>query len=89
MWPTITTLIVLFILGLSINKIIVKSKAAQITNLKSLGTSICFLSIAVINLLAYWFDILGIFSMAMTVLLLVAGAYFTRYLETEDTKYSR
>ena len=83
MWPAILTLLVLVILGLSINKIIIKRKEAQITNLKSLGTSICFLLIAVVNLLAYWFDFLGVFSMAMTVALLIIGAYFTRYLQTD------
>ena len=83
MWPAILTLLVLVILGLSINKIIIKRKEAQITNLKSLGTSICFLLIAVVNLLSYWFDFLGIVSMALTILLLVIGAYFTRYLRGE------
>lgn len=89
MWPVIATLLVLLILGLSVNKIIVKRKEAQITNPKSLGTSICFLLIAVVNLLAYWFHFIGIISMSLTVLLLILGAYFTRYLKADNETYSR
>lgn len=82
-WPIGLTLLVLVLLGVSINKIIVKRKEEQVTDLKSLGTSICFLLIAIVNVLAYWFNFLGVFSMALTVLLLVIGAYFTRYLQKE------
>lgn len=83
MWPTISTLLMVLAFGFSINKIIIKRKEAAITGWKTLGTSICFFLIAAINLLAYWFDFMGIFSMALTVLLLMAGAYFTRYLPDE------
>lgn len=83
MWPTIATLIVLFILLLLVKKISRKRKQAQITDPKSLGTSICFLLIAVVNLFAYWFNFIGIVSMSLTVLLLVIGAYFIRYLQAD------
>ncbi|MBT2571105.1 hypothetical protein [Planococcus sp. ISL-110] len=88
MWPTIATLLVLLILGLSINKIIVKTKKTPITDPKSLVTSICFLLIGVINLAGYWFGFLGIASMALTVALLITGAYFTRYLPADNTRQS-
>lgn len=83
MWPTIATLIVLFILLLLVKKISRKRKQAQITDPKSLGTSICFLLIAMVNLFAYWFNFIGIVSMSLTMLLLVIGAYFTRYLQAD------
>ncbi|MBD8014477.1 MULTISPECIES: hypothetical protein [Planococcus] len=80
MWPTIFTLLILIAFGFSIKKIITKRKAASITGWKSLGTSLCFFLIAAINLLAYWFDLIGIISLSLTILLLIIGAYFTRYL---------
>ncbi|MDN3436704.1 hypothetical protein QMA04_01310 [Planococcus sp. APC 3900] len=83
MWPTIFTIVTLIVFGFSIKKIIAKRKEAFITGWKSLGTSICFFLIAAINLLAYWFDFSGIISLFLTILLLAAGAYFTRYLPDE------
>lgn len=80
MWPTIFTLLMLIAFGFSIKKIITKRKEASITGWKSLGTSLCFFLIAAINLLAYWFDFIGIISLSLTILLLIIGAYFTRYL---------
>lgn len=83
MWPTICTLLMLIAFGFSIKKIITKRKEASITGWKSLGTSICFFLIAAINLLAYWLDFIGIISLALTILLLITGAYFSRYLQTD------
>lgn len=80
MWPTIFTLLMLIAFGFSIKKIITKRKEASIIGWKSLGTSLCFFLIAAINLLAYWFDLIGIISLSLTILLLIIGAYFTRYL---------
>ena len=80
MWPAILTLLMVIALGFSIKKIIAKRKEASITGWKTLGTSICFFLIAIVNLLAYWVDFIGIISMSLTTLLLVVGAYFTRYL---------
>ncbi|WP_223636497.1 hypothetical protein [Planococcus sp. 4-30] len=89
MWPAILTALVLIALGVSINKIIRKRKASSATDLKSLGTSICFFLIAIVNILAYWFDIIGIISMSLTILLLITGAYFSRYLQTDHETYPR
>lgn len=80
MWPTIATVLLLIIIGFAVNKIFVKMKEAPDTNPKSLVTSICFLLIGVVNLAGYWLGFLGIVSMALTVALLITGAYFTRYL---------
>ena len=89
MWPVILTALLLIALGFSVNKVIRKRKEASITDLKSLGTSICFFLIAIVNLLAYWFDFIGIISMFLTTLLLITGAYFSRYLQTDNETYPR
>jgi glucose uptake protein GlcU len=39
---------------------------------------------AVINLLAYWFDFLGIISGSITIILLIMGAYFTKYIPVAE-----
>lgn len=83
MWPTIFTLLAVIVFGFSIKKIITKRKEESITGWKPFGTSICFFLIAAINLLAYWFDFIGIISLALTILLLITGAYFSRYLQTD------
>ncbi|MDL4842361.1 hypothetical protein [Aquibacillus rhizosphaerae] len=47
--------------------------------MKSALSPICLYLIAITNLLAYWFDFMGIVSWSMTIILLMLGAYFTRY----------
>ncbi|MGH2316332.1 hypothetical protein ACRC6Q_01125 [Planococcus sp. SE5232] len=89
MWPTIATVFLLIAIGFAVNKIIKKRKESSAADLKSLGTSICFFLIAIVNLLAYWFDIIGIISMSLTILLLITGAYFSRYLQTDHETYPR
>ncbi|RIW27663.1 hypothetical protein D3H55_22695 [Bacillus salacetis] len=63
-----------------------KRKAAGITGFKTALTSICFYLIAVVNLLAFWFDFIGLISWALTLILLIAGAYFTKYLPPQQTE---
>ncbi|WP_298831149.1 hypothetical protein [uncultured Planococcus sp.] len=89
MWPTIATVFLLIAIGFAVNKIIKKRKESSITDLKSLGTSICFFLIAIVNILAYWFDFIGIISMSLTILLLITGAYCSRYLQTDHETYPR
>ncbi|WP_142828573.1 hypothetical protein [Planococcus soli] len=89
MWPTIATLLLLIIIGFAVNKIFRKMKETPSTDPKSLATSICFLLIGVANLAGYWLGFLGITSMTLTVALLITGAYFTRYLQADNTKYLR
>lgn len=64
----------------SIVSLIYKRKKAGITGFKTALTSICFYLIAVTNLVAYWFDSIGLISWTITVILLVLGAYFTKYM---------
>ena len=89
MWPIILTALLLIALGFSVSKVIRKRKESSITDLKSLGSSICFFLIAIVNILAYWFDFIGIISMSLTTLLLITGAYFSRYLQTDHETYPR
>lgn len=88
MWPTIATVLLLILIGFAVNKNVMKMKEAPSTDPKSLVTSICFLLIGVVNLAGYWLGFLGVVSMALTVALLITGAYFTRYLQAENTRHS-
>lgn len=88
MWPTIATVLLLIIIGFAVKKIFVKMKETPSTDPKSLITSICFLLIGVVNLAGYWLGFLGVVSMALTVALLITGAYFTRYLQADTTRHS-
>ncbi|MGB6407903.1 MAG: hypothetical protein WBF39_10530, partial [Planococcus donghaensis] len=69
-------------LGISINKII-KAKKTSNTDPKSRVTAMCFFLISGVNLVGYWFDLLGVFTMVLTVALLITGAYFIRYTQTD------
>lgn len=73
--------IILFIsLFVSIYFTVRKRKRLGITGFKTSLTSICFFLIAAVNLFGYWFNLLGIGSWLVTMILLFAGAYFTRYM---------
>ncbi|MGD6966177.1 hypothetical protein ACQCVP_07095 [Rossellomorea vietnamensis] len=61
-----------------------KRKAAGITGIKTALTSICFYLIAVVNLFAFWFGFIGLISWGLTVVLLITGAYFTKYLPSQN-----
>ncbi|KKB36741.1 hypothetical protein QY95_03009 [Bacillus thermotolerans] len=78
-----TVLLVLAFL-VSVTMLIQRRKKAGITGLKTALTSICFYLIAAINLLAYWFGFLGLVSWSMTVMLLLLGAYFTKYMAVSE-----
>lgn len=84
MIPIILSIILIIALIFSISVVIQKRKEAGITGIKSALTSICFYLIAVINLLAYWFDFMGILNWSITVILLIIGAYFTKYMPILD-----
>jgi len=77
--PIILSIILVIALIFSISVVVRKRKNAGITGIKSVLTSICFYLIAITNLLAYWFDFLGLISWSITVILLILGAYFTKY----------
>lgn len=57
-----------------------KRKKSGVSGIKSALTSICFFLIALTNILAYWFDLLGLFSWTISVILLILAAYFTKYM---------
>ena len=51
-----------------------------IKGLKSAVTSICFFSLAILNMFAYWFHFGGAFTWLFSIVLLLVGAYFTKYI---------
>lgn len=84
-WIPIMLTIILFIaLIFSIFVVINKRKKAGVTGLRTALTSICLYLIAVTNLLAYWFDFLGLLSWSITIILLILGAYFTKYTPVSE-----
>jgi len=70
--------IVAFIIVIPV--IIKKRKKAGTSGIKSALTSICVLLSALINILAYWFDFMGMLTWSISFLLLILAAYFTKYL---------
>jgi Na+-transporting NADH:ubiquinone oxidoreductase subunit NqrB len=70
----------------SIISLIYKRKKAGITGVKTALTSICFYLIAITNLVAYWFDAIGLYSWMITVFLLVLGIYFMKYMVVPQKK---
>lgn len=55
-------------------------KKSGIKGLKSAVTSICFFSLAILNMFAYWFHFGGAFTWLFSIVLLLVGAYFTKYI---------
>ncbi|MEQ6356888.1 hypothetical protein ABNX05_19855 [Lysinibacillus sp. M3] len=84
MLQIILSIILIITLIFSISVVIQKRKKASITGIKSILTSICLYLIAVTNLLAYWFDFMGLLNWSITVILLILGAYFTKYMPVPD-----
>ena len=86
MMAIILSIVLVITLIVSISIVIEKRKRAGITSIKSLLASICLYLIAIVNLLAYWFNFLGIISRAMTIILLILGSYFTKYIPITEKK---
>ncbi|WP_102336333.1 hypothetical protein [Salimicrobium jeotgali] len=87
---SIFSIIMTAALIVSILVVVKKRKEAGITGMKSAMTSICFYLVAVTNLAAYSFDMSGLVSWSLTVILLITGAYFTKYLpERKERNYGR
>ncbi|WP_238017218.1 hypothetical protein [Oceanobacillus jordanicus] len=76
----ILTIILIIALIFSVYIVIQKRKKFGITGIKSAIPSICFFLIAITHLSAYWFHFAGILSWSMTIVLLMIGAYFIRYM---------
>ena len=60
--------------------LLIKKKKSGIKGLKSALTSICFFSLAILNMFAYWFHFGGAFTWLFSIVLLLVGAYFTKYI---------
>lgn len=78
--PIILSLMLIIALVFSIYVGVKKRKRAGISGIKSALTSICFYLIAITNLLSYWFNFMGLLNWTITVVLLILGAYFTKYI---------
>ncbi|AVR00960.1 hypothetical protein OBCHQ24_18805 [Oceanobacillus iheyensis] len=76
----ILTVILIIALIFSVYVMIQKRKKAGVTGIKNAIPSICLYLIAITHLLAYWFHFAGILSWSMTIVLLMIGAYFTKYM---------
>ena len=85
MLQIILSIILIITLILSIIVVVKKRKKAGITGVKSTLTSICFFLIAIINLLAYWFNFMGLFVWCINFILLILGAYFTKYMRISES----
>lgn len=86
MIPIILSVITIIVFMFSITLVIKKRKKEGITGIKSALTPICFYLICIINLLAYWFNFVGLLNWCITLLLLILGAYFTKYLPLIKTQ---
>ena len=86
MMATILSVILIIALIFSISVVITKRRKAGVTGIKSALTPICLYLIAIINLLAYWFNFLGIISWSINIILLILAAYFTKYISVSESK---
>lgn len=82
MVPILVNVTLLVSLLFSIYKFLIRRKKAGITGFRSALPSICFFLIASINLAAGVFNLLGVISWTLTILLLLLGLYFTKHLPT-------
>ncbi|MFD2046060.1 hypothetical protein ACFSTA_12280 [Ornithinibacillus salinisoli] len=80
MVPIILSIILIIALVFSIIVVVQKRKKAGIKGIKSALTTIFLYLIAITNLLAYWFNFLGLLNWSISVILLILGAYFTKYM---------
>ncbi|ARI78048.1 hypothetical protein [Halobacillus mangrovi] len=89
MVPTLINITILVCLLFSIYYFLLKRKKAGVTGFKSALSSICFFLIASTNLAAGIFNLLGVISWTLTIVFLLLGGYFTKYLpaKTEANAY--
>jgi len=78
--PFIITIILIIAFIISISFLVQKRKKTGITGIKTAFTPICFYLIAVINHLAYLFDLMGLLSWTISIILLFLSAYFMKYM---------
>ncbi len=80
MVPIIFTVILFVAIIFSVSVQVKKRRKAGVTGIRSALTPIFMCLIAVTNILAYWFNFMGVLSWSMTIILLILGAYFTKYM---------
>lgn len=80
----VVTIILFIALIFSIKVVVKNRKKAGITDIKSAIPSICLFLIAITHPLAYWFDFTGLLNWSITVILLMIGAYFTKYMPVTE-----
>ena len=83
---TILSVILIIALIFSISVVITKRRKAGVTGIKSALTPICIYLMVIISLLAYWINFLGIISWSINIILLILGAYFTKYISVSESK---
>lgn len=91
MISVVFTIILVIALIFSSTIVIKRWRKTEEKDIKSIFSSICLFLMAVTNILAYWFDFLGIISWSITTILLVLGAYCTRYIyfpEKDEGKHA-
>lgn len=76
MWGSLAMILII-----AIYVTIKKRKRAGVKGIKSALTPICFFCISMVNMVAYFFDFLGLISFGFSVALLMLAAYFTKYLK--------
>nr|WP_269412451.1 hypothetical protein [Lentibacillus daqui] len=80
MWADILSVITVIVLIVSLFFAVRKRNRAGITGVKSALSAIFLYLLAVTNLLAYWFNFVGIVSWGISIVLLILAAYFTKYI---------
>ncbi len=86
MFTVFLSILLIFAMIFSVLFTLKRRKKEGITGIKTFLPSLCFYLIAIVNMIAYWLDFIGIVSWTLTVLLLLTGAYFTKYLPMPQAK---
>jgi len=84
---TVRMIVFLLAMILSIIYLIYRRKKLKITGFKTLVTSLCFYSIALLNMAAYTFNFLGLVTFIATFGLLLLAAYCTKYLPRKEEQH--
>src|SRR5699024_12726127 len=83
---TILSVILIIALIFSISVVIKKRRKAGVKGIKSALTPICLYLMAIMCLLAYWFNFLDIISWWINIILLILGDYFIKYISVSESK---
>ncbi|MGB7998547.1 MAG: hypothetical protein WCF60_00385 [Anaerobacillus sp.] len=78
--------LVVFLIGIYLQ--ISRRKRAGMTGFKSAISPICFMMSAALNPLGYWFGFIGVYSLLGSMLFLLLGAYFVKYMHVPRERVS-